>query len=514
MQPRTAAAAVTAAAVIAGLGLAGCAPRRPAAGGGPVVLITLEALRADAVTGLGGEPGLTPNLAALVREADWAGRAIAPSSWGVPAMATLFTGLSPWQHHAVLDGDNAHLAQDLITLPKAFKALGYRTAGFSSGHWYTAGYAYDRGFDTFDEVGKNRDAAEVLAALGDGKQLAWIHVPEPQAPYRRRNWLVPRLGGGRPAAGDAGHPAVAREPAGARDPGAELPQSVEALDLLAASNPDVPPTPALRRRITAMYRLNVAWADERIGRLLDALRASGQWDRSLVVVTSAFGEELGEHGAFGHGADLEREALEVPLIVKLPSWCRRPLVPPGRQRIALARVWATLVEAAGGEAPPATAPSLFRNAPGGVLSELYLGNGANLYSLVEGDDQLLWLARFGPPEPGLYRASLEGQGGADRGATDTLGVIAARLFDGFEATPPLAGLGPPELTLARWGAAGGSRRIADPRRAAALAGELAVRWRAFLPEELTPEEEDREWLDQTPPPEPSTPSAAAGPGSP
>jgi hypothetical protein len=490
----------TAAAVIASLGLAACVPRQPAPGGGPVVLITLEGLRADAVSGLGGQPGLTPNLAALIREADWAGSAIAPSSWGVPAMATLFTGLSPWQHHAVLDGDNAHLALDLITLPKAFKTLGYRTAGFTSGHWYSAAFGYDRGFDSFDEVGRNRDAADFLAALEDGKQLVWVQVPEPQAPYRRRNWLLPRLGGGRPSPGGA------NGAGGPGNAGRDLPPSVEALDLLAASNPEVPPTPALRRRFTAMYRLNVAWADERVGRLLDALRASGQWDRALVVVTSAFGEELGEHGAFGHGGDLERESLEVPLIVKLPSWCRRRLLPsgpPGRQRIALARLWATLIEAAGGEPPPATAPSLFRTASDGVLSELYLGNGTNLYSLVEGDDQLLWLARFGAPEPGLYRASLAAQAGTEGAAHETFGVIAARLFDGFAATPPLAGLGPPELALARWAPGGGSRRFADPRRAAVLAGRLAARWHEFLPEELTPEQEDLEWLDQLPPPAPS-----------
>jgi hypothetical protein len=476
-----------------GLAFAACSPGRSAPRGGPVVLITLEALRADAVSGLGGEPGLTPNLAALVRQADWAGRAISPSSWGVPAMASLFTGLAPWQHHAVLDGDDAHLAQDLITLPKAFKALGYRTAGFSSGHWYTAAFGYDRGFDSLDEVGRNRDAAEHLASLAEGKELVWVHMPEPQAPYARRDWLLPRLAGG--GADRAG-----------------LPQTVEAVDLLAASNPEVPAPPALRQRLGSMYRLNVAWADEKVGRLLDALRASGQWERALIVVTSAFGEEIGERGAFGHGGDLERGSIEVPLIVKLPSWCRRPMVPPAGQRIALARVWATLVEAAGGKPAPAPAPSLFRAAPAGVLSELYLGNGVNLYSLVEGDDQLLWQARFAPPEPRLYRASLEALAGtAGANPRDSLGVIAARLFDGFEGTPPLGGLGPPALALARWDTGGGSRRVADPRRTADLARRLAARWGDFIAEELTPAAEDREWLDQMPPPAPE-PAEGGGPG--
>ena len=475
--------------------LAGCGPARLPNRGGPVVLITLEALRADVVSGLGGEPGLTPNLAALIREADWAGRAVAPSSWGVPAMATLFTGLSPWQHHAILDGDNAHLAQDLVTLPKAFKALGYHTAGFSGGHWYTAAFGYDRGFDSFDDVGKNRDAAEHLASLEEGKELVWVHMSEPEAPYVRRDWLLPRLAGGRDRSGDRG----------------DLPPSVEPLDLLAASNPEAPPRPEVRLRLGSMYRLNVAWADEKVGRLLDALRASGQWERALIVVTSAFGEELGEHGAFGHGGDLERESIEVPLIVKLPSWARRPMVAPG-QRIALARVWATLVEAAGGRPAPAPAPSLFRAAPSGVLSALYLGNGANLFSLVDGDEQLLWEARFAPSEPHLYRASLEalaGTAGASR--PDSLGVIAGRLFDRFEVTPPLGGLGPPGLTLARWDVRGGSRRIADPRRTTELARRLAARWGDFLAEELPPEAEDREWTDQLPPPAPE-PAEVGSPG--
>src|SRR5258708_8187138 len=294
--------------------------RAPAGGGGPpVVLITLEALRADVVSGLGGEPGLTPNLAALVRQADWAGRAVAPSSWGVPAMASLFTGLAPWQHHAVLDGEDAHLAQDLVTLPKAFKALGYRTTGFSSGHWYTTAFGYDRGFDTFDELGRNRDAAELLASLEEGRQLVWVHVPEPQAPYVRRDWLLPRLAGAGPAGGR------------------ELPATVEPLELQQDSDPAHPPPPAERRRLVSMYRLHAAWADENVGRLLEALRASGQWDRTLVVVTSAFGEGLREHGMFGHGGDLERETLEVPLIVKLPTRWHPPLPPPRRHPVPLAR---------------------------------------------------------------------------------------------------------------------------------------------------------------------------------
>jgi hypothetical protein len=501
--PRTAPAPWLLLAILA-LGPLPAACGRPPGGppGGPVVLITLEALRADAVSGLGGEPELTPNLAAFIRQADWAGRAIAPSSLAAAAMATLFTGLSPWQHHVILEGD-ARLPDDLITLPKAFKALGYRTTGFASGRWAAPELGYERGFDTFEVEGRNRGAAEHLASLEEGKELIWIHMPEPQAPWVRRDWLLPRLG--------------AEAAGAARD----LPRAIQPDELELYSSLARPLTPAVRRRMTAMYRLNVAWADEKIGRLLEALRASGEWDRALVAVTAGYGEELGEHGTIGHGGDLERESLEVPLIVKLPSWCKRRLVAPRRRRVALASVWATLIAAAGGNPPPAMTAGLFQDAPAGVPSELYFGNGTNLFSLVEGDDQLLWESRFAAPEPGFARARREALAGAAPPAgQESLDVLAERLFNAFAATPPLHGKGLPRLVLQRWGGPEASRRIEDPARMAALGRQLAARWHEFVGAELTPTEEDREWIDQLPAGQPTlagqpgrSPPTAAGGGS-
>ncbi len=159
-----------------------------------------------------------------------------------------------------------------------------------------------------------------------------------------------------------------------------------------------------RRRFWAMYCLNVAWADEQLGRVLDALRASGEWDRTLLVVTANHGEEFGENGQILHGGNLGRPLIEVPLVIKLPARLRAqdPACRRG-QRVAAARVWATLVEAAGGETPPAAAPSLFRAAPAEAVSELYPTNGTNQFSFLEGDHQLLWDSRFAPDEPEYYR---------------------------------------------------------------------------------------------------------------
>lgn len=430
------------------------------------------------VGGLGGAPGLMPHLEALLGEADWGGRAIASSSWEAPAMASLFTGLSPWQHQVLWSGQ-AKLSPALVTLPEALKARGYGTVGYPASPWASRRFGYAQGFDVFAaQAGAN--AAERLERLGSGRTFVWIHIPHPQVPWIRRDRLIPRLGPNTPQL-----------------PVRILPRQIEPF-----FDPAVPVPPGRRRRFEAMYRLNAAWADERLGRLLEALRKSGQWDRTLLVVTSNQGEELGEKGQILTGGNLGRQLLEVPLAVKLPSGFGRPVEPPETRRVAAARIWATLVEAAGGEAPPAVAPSLFRRAPEAVLSELYLTNGTNRFSLVEGDDQLLWESRFAPPDPGYYTPdppeANRRKGKKPSGSSVPSAAALERLRIPFAATPPLSGTGAPRLTLERWEERG-SREVADPRRTEELARRLVRLWGAFSPGEVPPGEEAREWYTGKPP---------------
>ncbi|MFY9824682.1 MAG: sulfatase-like hydrolase/transferase [Thermoanaerobaculia bacterium] len=467
--------------LLGGLLAASChGGRPPEKGPPPILLITFDSLRADVVGALGGEPGLTPNLDALLRGADWGGRAVAPSSLGAASMASLFTGLRPWQHQ-VLHDRQARLSKALVTLPEALKAAGYATTGFSGETSYSKDFGYDQGFDQLAALEKGTAALDRLRALR-GRQFVWIHIPEPSAPYLRRPNFENRI--------DVR--------------GLDLPPRVQPNELEPFFDPAVPLPPELRRRFWAMYRLNVAFADDRLGHFLQALRESGQWDRTLLIVTSTHGEELGEKHQILNGGNLGRQLLEVPLAVKLPAGSGRRIAVPQAQRPAAARIWATLVEAAGGEAPPAVAPSLFhalRGAPATVLSELYLTNGTNQFSLLDGDDQLLRESRFAPPQPEYYRARLAEMGRGNAEVARSLlseppEAIFGRLLAAFRSTPPFTGLlghGAPKLTLEHWGGASGSAPVADPRRTAELARYLIQRWNEFLPGETTPEAEAREW---------------------
>lgn len=450
---------------------------------GPVVLITIGSLRADVVGAFapsGERPGrlsggdLTPALDRLAAEADWAGPAIAPSSFPPLSLATLATGLGPWDH-GVVEAQRTALRAELRTFAEALAERGYRGTLYRSGYWIRPGEGWGQGFAGVHPLGAGRRAVGHLASLGegDGRELVWIHLPGAEAPYVRRDWLLPRLGA-LPAAWTA-----------------DLPARVEPWELERWADPGEPVPAARLRALETLYRLGVASADDQLGELLAALRGSGRWDDTLLVVTSPSGEELGEHGGTGTSGGLGRELLEVPLVVKLPRMLREASASrrgEASHRPSLDRVWATLVEAVGGEAPPATGRGLFSGPVAGALSELYLGNGTNTVSLVEGDLQLVWTRRFAPPEEEYWRARLATyQNPAAHRLLPAPSEPPRRLFErlsnAFAATRPLSGDGTDgrSLSLVRWTAGGGSEPVDDPALAAAMAERLYRRWLAWQP---------------------------------
>ena len=82
-----------------------------------------------------------------------------------------------------------------------------------------------------------------------------------------------------------------------------------------------PPEP-FRGRYPHPYDGEVAAADAVVGGLLDHLRQIGVYDRAIVIVTSDHGEGLGDHGEEQHSILLYREAIQVPLLLKLPGSLR------------------------------------------------------------------------------------------------------------------------------------------------------------------------------------------------
>ncbi len=431
--------------------LAGCShevPSAPLVHDGPIVLITFEGLRADMVGGLGGEAGWTPHLDQLIERADFSGRAVASSSWAVPALASLATGLRPWQHQA-LTPRSANLAPVLVTLAEALSGQGYATAAFGEGRWFNHEHGHQQGFETFQALRSGRLAVRLLRSLDGSRSFVWIQMPEPRVPF------------GKP------------------------PDQLGLAELAPVFDPEVPLSEELAAKLNANYRAEVARADARLGRLLRALEQSGQRERTLLAVVSAYGQHLGEEGRVLDGGTLSREMLEVPMVIDLPVSLEGRSLPASERRVSTRRLWATLVEAAGGTALPAVAPSLFViDAEEGILSELYAAGGSNRLSWIEGDMQLRFTTWFAGVGADFYRGrpyQLDPRPGVGAASPRAFG----RHFRAFLASLPLGDPQiPAEIRLQRW-TAEGVEEVDDPRLAESMRERLLEGWKRFVDRQRT-----------------------------
>lgn len=288
------------------------------------MLITIDTLRADAVSFANGGPDTTPFLATLAREGIVFDRAYAPSSWTAPSMASLFTSLEPASHGVVhgamatrdsapgLVAVNQHvLADSLLTMTESFRAGGFRTIGVAANSHLTAALGFGQGFDSYLEEAPfisaravNRHVTRAMEAQfgpewrRDWKRtptFLWVHYFDPHAPYEARQ----------PWAREFARERTAAQGAAA---GLSFPQLTKRY----ADNID-----SARAELEPLYWSEVRYVDEHI-RALD--RELGFSDPNvLVVVTSDHGEEFGEHGELGHGTNLYEESVRVPLFLRWPE---------------------------------------------------------------------------------------------------------------------------------------------------------------------------------------------------
>ena len=270
-----------------------------------VLIVTIDTLRADRLGIYGAANVATPNMDALAREGAWAPQADAHVPLTRPSHVSLFTGRNPAEH-GIRDNVAPTLQADVPLLAERFQRAGFATGAFVASVVLDRQSGLARGFDRYaDRLAPGTDrrpgdevVSEAIAWLQDKSRfLAWVHLYDPHAPY-----LPP----GRYAGEYADRP----------------------------------------------YDGTVAWSDELVGRLVQALRQAGTLDRTLVVVTSDHGEALGEHGEDVHGYFVYEATLRVPLIIRGPG------VKAGTRVEGVARtidLFPTLIEMAGlGAGAPAT----------------------------------------------------------------------------------------------------------------------------------------------------------------
>jgi choline-sulfatase len=328
----------------------------PLSGRPNIVLITIDALRADHLTSYGYGRFTSPAIDAFARDAVRFDQAIAQAPYTKASVASLMTGLYPTTHKTttstvpfpeVMTGypttrpiPTDVLPRSATTLAEALRGAGYRTYGFTANPFLTEAFGFARGFDLFrfypgqDFSGANHVVSDALEAIRttDRSQplFLWVHLMEPHSPYAPPPWTsgLFKVSG-------------AREPIG---PDVSIPFWL------------LPGTPRDLRPYLAAYDDEIAAADVGVDTLLRGFRSLRMQRNRVIVVTADHGEQFLDHGGWEHSTNLYDELIRVPLLVQAPG------VKPGvvSTQVQLIDLFPTLLAFAGAEAPSTSGHSLVR----------------------------------------------------------------------------------------------------------------------------------------------------------
>jgi arylsulfatase len=328
-----------------------------------VLLIVADTLRADHLGCYGFARPTSPRIDALASEgvlfSDF--NTVVPAT--LPSFSSLLTSRHVKDHRACRNG--FPLEEKFPLLSEAFRDGGFQTAAFIASYCVSAAFGVARGFDHFDEefdidtgLPNNRlirkaegvsDAFISWLESRDGEKpfFAMVHYFDPHWPYDQPEPFRERFA-----------------PRGV-DPRTGGIQAV--LDTRAYLETGGAPTD-LCRTLHGLYCGEIAYMDQQIGRVLDALAAAGIDEETLVVVTADHGETFWEHGDyFDHGLYVYDTNVRIPLIFRWPGG-----VDAGRcEDVSLCNIdlGPTLLEMAG-----LTVPGTFA---GKSFASLVLGRGGD-----------------------------------------------------------------------------------------------------------------------------------------
>ena len=290
------------------VGIGSCVGSSPSWRGAPLVVISIDTLRADRLPAYGYDEIATPSIDKLARDGVLFESAFSHVPLTLPSHLSIFTGLLPHRHGVRANVGYTFEPEAQPFLPDLMQQAGYRTGAAISAYPLSRSAGFGAGFDFFDDA---EDFSTIQQMRPGGatldKLLPWLRqqaeTPEPF--FLFYHLFEPHL-------------------------------------------PYDPPT-AFTSPGRSPYDAEVAASDHLVGGLLNELTRLGLYDQSIVVLLSDHGEGLGDHGEIEHGMLLYREVLQVPLIVKLPnnvSASRRVT-----RTVGLTDVFPTLLELLGLQAP-------------------------------------------------------------------------------------------------------------------------------------------------------------------
>jgi arylsulfatase A-like enzyme/Tfp pilus assembly protein PilF len=246
----------------------------------PVILISVDTLRADHLGCYQAARKLTPNIDSIARNGTLFSQVTALVPLTLPSHVALLTSTYPFAN-GVEDNGVPFVAG--TTLATVLKSAGYRTAAFVGSFVLDRRFGLSRDFDVYDSPFDLHN--KTVVDVGDLKR------PGTQVAAAAMHWL---------------------------DQNANSPFFLF-LHLYDLHTPyDLPPEARLRHG-EAGYEAELTYVDRVVGDFLAFLDRRGLLNKSLIVFTSDHGEGLNEHGESTHGYFVYESTLRVPLIFHWPA---------------------------------------------------------------------------------------------------------------------------------------------------------------------------------------------------
>lgn len=311
-----------------------------------VLLISLDTTRKDRLSCYGYQRLTTPRIDKLAEESLVFTRCVAVSNWTLPSHASMLCGLYPTSHGArwhftdmsqvkSLRDPPGTMSLECESLAEILQANGYRTAAvLANSFWLNEFTQLNQGFDLFDAS----TGDELMAPFRQAEEITdtavdWLEEGREQPFFLCLNYLDPHAPYNPPPPYDALFVTKASKADSQelRYWQYWLDEWTDARKRVIGEGEEL--SPAELAVFEERYDGEIAYMDAHIGRLLDWLRDTGQYDRTLVFVTADHGEVFGEHGLFGHAFRLYEPEIAVPMLVKLPFSGRKGEVDHGVQHV-------------------------------------------------------------------------------------------------------------------------------------------------------------------------------------
>ena len=249
----------------------------------PVILISIDTLRADHLSAYGYTQIHTPNIDSLADHGTLFTQADCQIPFTMPSHASMLTSTYPFENQ--VEENAVVLPPGAVNLASVLHSHGYKTGAFIGTVFMEKQMGLDQGFDFYDSP-FNYDAFSPMS----GSMFLGVSPGSPNAGKDRRDGaLVIRC-----------RAAVAFDQ--------QRPEPLFAFIHLFD----------MHKPYNNGYDGQLAYVDKLIGVLKQGLVDLGLWDKALVILVADHGEGLGDHGESGHGYFIYESTLHVPLIMHWP----------------------------------------------------------------------------------------------------------------------------------------------------------------------------------------------------